>query len=70
MRNLYKKRQVDSKFDDYFAEVAQQTAQKQADKQQKIGAKISQQANELKALEEPRLIHVPGGFPKCKKTFK
>lgn len=23
MRNLYKKRQADSKFDDYFAEVAQ-----------------------------------------------
>jgi len=41
MRNLYKKRQADSKFDDYFAEVAQQAAQKQADKQEKIGAKIS-----------------------------
>ncbi len=23
MRNLYKKRQADSKFDDYFAEIAQ-----------------------------------------------
>ena len=41
MRNLYKKRQEDNKFDDYFAEVDKQTAAKQADKYLKIGVKIS-----------------------------
>ncbi len=41
MRNLYKKRQADSKFEDYFANVEGEVAAKQAAKQEKIDLKMS-----------------------------
>jgi hypothetical protein len=41
MRELFKKRQEDNKFDDYFAPVEEKVVAKQAEKQEKIEAKLS-----------------------------
>ena len=69
MRELYKKRQADSKFDDYFADIAANVAAKQAVKQERIEAKLSQQALDASGDNSKPLL--PGqGIPQVTASFQ